>query len=155
MRILLALGVLVLGFVATAEEAKPDGKMAQATTRARLMSKVVPKDDRLLHQAKKEAEIKFNCKIAHIRSQDRDFNWNANTGKPFICLVLGGVWMKFDENGRLVKAGKKELFEEIEWMNNRWDELDAESRQKDAAPKVKAPTDSGKGESTSLKTDQK
>lgn len=150
MRILLALGVLVLVVVATAEEPRRVGGLRRPLAGADDV-----KSFKSFEQARKEAEAKYNCMIAWHSSPNYDTNWAAGQGKPFIFNIMGGVCMKFDENGRLVKAGKREQFEEIEWLFKRRDELVAESRQKEAAPKVKAPTDSGKGESTSLKTDQK
>lgn len=147
MRILLALGVLVLVVVATAEEPRRVGGLRRPLAGA--------DDVKSFEQARKEAEAKYNCMIAWHNSPNYDINWAAGQGKPFIFNIMGGVCMKFDENGRLVKAGKREQFEEIEWLFKRRDELVAESRQKEAASKGSAPTDSSKVDSSSLKTDQR
>lgn len=154
MRILLALGVLVLGFVATAEEAKRVGGPLPVFPIG-MRTRFSEGDVKRLEQARKEAETKYNCIIAWSSAANLGINWAAGQGKPFIFNIIGGVIMKVDENGQLVKAGKKEQFEEIDWMFKRKQELEAGSRQQEAASKGSAPTDSGKGESTSLKTDQK
>lgn len=120
---------LIIGISSFAEEVSPKARMptlAQARANPRSTSNFGQGWD----QAVKEAEQKFNCIIKPAYAFGVGGEWNVGQGKSYIFDSPGGHYLKFDENGRLVKAGNRGQFEEIQWVQKRAAEIAAEMRKK-------------------------
>ena len=133
MKNILVVGLLIVGGASFAEEVNPKAKWPTvAQLRGNPRSR--PFNIQGWYQAVKEAEAKFNCVFKPSYAYGVDGKWKAGEGKSYIFDGAGGVYLKFDENGKLVKAGNRGDFEEVDWAFKRAIEISGEL-QKKAVPK--------------------
>ena len=131
MKNILAVGLLIVGVVSFAEEVNPKAKWpTMAQLRGNPRSRPSTAHVQGWNLAVKEAEAKFNCVFKPSYAYGVDGKWNAGEGKSYIFDNADGVYLKFDENGRLVKAGNRGDFEEIQWTYKRAYEISQELQQK-------------------------
>ena len=131
MKNILVVGLLIVAVASFAEEVNPKAKWpTMAQLRGNPRSQPSTAHVRGWERAVKEAEAKFNCVFKPSYAYGVDGKWNAGEGKSYIFDSPGGAYLKFDENGRLVKAGNRGDFEEIQWTYKRAYEISQELQQK-------------------------
>lgn len=131
MKNILAVGLLIVGVTSFAEDVNPRARwptlpQLRGNPRSRPSTAHVQGWER----AVKEAEAKFNCVFKPSYAYGVDGKWNAGEGKSYIFDNADGTYLKFDENGRLVKAGNRGDFDEIQWTYKRACEISQELQQK-------------------------
>ena len=133
MKHILVVCLVIVGLVSFSEEVSPKARMPTlAQLRGNPRSR--PFNIQGWYQAVKEAEEKFNCVFKPAYAYGVDGKWKAGEGKSYIFDGAGGVYLKFDENGKLVKAGNRGDFEEVDWTVKRAIEI-SDELQKKAVPK--------------------
>lgn len=129
MKNILVVCLVIVGLVSFSEEVSPKARMPTlAQLRANPRSR--PFNIQGWYQAVREAEAKFNCVFKPAYAYGVDGKWKAGEGKSYIFDGAGGVYLKFDENGRLVKAGNGKDFEEVDWTVKRAIEISDELQKK-------------------------
>ena len=136
MKNILVVGLMIVWVSSFAEEVNPKAKwptMAQLRGNPRSLPSTAHVQG--WERAVREAEVKFNCVFKPSYAYGVDGKWKAGEGKSYIFDSAGGTYLKFDENGRLVKAGNRGDFEEVDWAFKRAIEISDELQKKKSTAK--------------------